>query len=110
MTTGHGSRERETEEGQNKKTDGEQTSPRRKRSRQAQVLPAFGPNGISSTCRLVGVDLHFAQHWNMLMLRGQLLMGQTEASVLSHITTEGCSVLSVCVRRRAQQAAIVLTR
>jgi hypothetical protein len=30
MTTGHGSRERETEEGQNKKTDGEQTRPRRK--------------------------------------------------------------------------------
>jgi hypothetical protein len=37
MTTGQGSRERETEEGQSKKTDGEQTSPRRKRSRQADL-------------------------------------------------------------------------
>jgi hypothetical protein len=75
MTTGQGSRGREMEEGQNKKTDGEQTSPRRKRSRQAQVLPAFDFNGVSNTCRLVGVDLDFTQHWNMLMLRGQSLMG-----------------------------------
>ena len=62
MTTGQVDQERETEEGQNKKTDGEQTSHRRKRSRQAQVLPAFDFNGISNTYRLVGVELDFTQN------------------------------------------------
>jgi hypothetical protein len=99
MTTGQGSRERETEEGQNKKTDGEQTSPRRKRSRQAQVLPAFGPNGISNTCRLVGVDLHFTQRWNMLMLRGQLLAGKNEASVLPVL-------LRICTQSNDQKRSL----
>jgi hypothetical protein len=91
MTTGQGSRERETEEGQNKKTDKERTSPRRNRSRQAQALPAFDFHGVSNTRSLVGVNLNFTQRWNALMLRGQLPPGQNEAPVLSRVTTEGCS-------------------
>jgi hypothetical protein len=41
-------RERRKKDGP-RKTDGEQTSPRRKKRRQAQVLPAFDFNGISNT-------------------------------------------------------------
>jgi hypothetical protein len=60
MTTGHRDpRESETEEGQNKKTEGELT-----RSCQAQALLANPPppsDRVSNTQKLVGVDLVFTQ-------------------------------------------------
>ena len=40
------------------------------------MLPAIDFNGISNTCRLVGVDLAFTQDWNMLVLRGEVLRGE----------------------------------
>jgi hypothetical protein len=71
MTTGQGSRERERrKKDRTRKPTENRPVPGEKEVVKPQVLPAFGPNGISNTYRLVGVDLHFAQHWNMLILRG----------------------------------------
>jgi hypothetical protein len=50
--------------------------------------------------RLVGVDLDFTQHWNMLMLRGWLLMGQNEGPVLP--------VLRFCTQSNNQKQLLAL--
>ena len=68
MTTVQGSERdgRRTEQENGRKTDQSQE----KKVVEPQVLLAFDINGISNTYRLVGVDLDFTQHWNMLILRG----------------------------------------
>ena len=69
MTTGQGSRERRKKDRTRKRTESRPV-PGEKEVVEPQVLPAFDINGISNTYRLVGVDLDFTQHWNMLILRG----------------------------------------